>query len=472
MTGFRLELSLTWVGITFVAMIGAIVASLCGAAVTTFTLTYAAIAGLPLCMARNSRNADFFRPYFGLIVLTYLYSVSTILYVAEFDVTYYNEAVSPDDLQVYQTACLLTAAGLAAGLISSTILGQRRCFAQSYGQVHTKVLLRTAMLLGLICAPLIAPKFMPWMATSYVDMALSLRVDRMQDQAAGLKEVFFISIPSTLVLCACTQVLFDQKHSTKLRLVCCLLLLTYLLTAALSGWRSQIVMTLVIFTVYLHYRIRKLRPSMMIAGAIFIYLLINLLSVARVSSNPTEMVLAILSDVSDRGLQFLALQHSGELATSTNLLRLIQGLRERETNHGFGFIALGQIIAFVPRALLPDRPDVASELFVKTFYPEVFEVGGGYGFFIPQDGYWDFGLIGVFVYAFIFSMIVETGYSWIRRRIQSDVYVFFYALLYSQLVVAVVRSGFVGSIKAALIASMPVLLVFFLIKFWSKKTKI
>lgn len=429
-----------------------------------FTGCFLAIAATPFIARSSNFQTDVFQPYLGTAVLLYLYSLSTLLFVRETGLTYYSESVATGDLQTYKLACLLAIAGLASGTVLGSASARRlhrARWAQNRDQRarQTNAWLKAAAVLGLVALPNIGEKFAPWSATNYAETALSLRVNRLADYSAGLQEVFLEAVPITWVLCAATVLIFDRRRAPYLRLLAGLLLVAYAMTTLLSGWRGQLMIALLLAAIYFHYRVRAIRLVEVLVGGLSIYLLVNVLSVVRASANPAEMFQFLLSEIGDRGFEFLALQQSGELATSTNLLRLIEGIRSGEAHFGWGLIGLGQLAAFVPRTLLPERPDIASEMFVKVFYPGIFESGGGYGFFMPQDGYWDFGLPGVFVYCAVFAFLIERGYRWLRQRFEVDLFVFLYALLYSQLVLSVIRSGLFASLKAGLIAAMPVLLL-------------
>lgn len=431
---------------------------------TAFSAAYFAVALSPWLLRNDTRDTDVFRPYVGLLALTYLYALSTPLYVADAGITFFGEAVDAADLNTYLIACLLAVSGLALGtftassgsMLSSKRRGLHRSNSAALLKDDRQWLVSIALALGIAASPFIVSKFNPLAATSYVEQALSLRVERLADNAAGLKETFLETIPSILVLCAATAVFFDPRKQKIWRGLAALVLAGYLTTTLLSGWRGQLMVALLLVTVYAHYRIRQIRWSRVILGGVLVYVLINVLSVARLSTNPAEIFELVTSEIGSRGLQFFAIQQSGELATGTNLLRLISGIRLGESSFGYGEIALGQLAAFLPRALYPDRPEIASELFVKVFYPGIFESGGGYGFFMVQDGYWDFGLFGVFAYCLAFGWAVEKLYRRISAGFQSDLMIFLYALLYSQLVLSMVRSGIFASLKAAAIASLPI----------------
>lgn len=452
------RLGAMWVGLGLAST--AMLAWAWEADILAFSLAFAFLASLPL-LERGDRHAlDPFRPLLGLSVLLFLYSLSTLLYVSEEGLTYYGESVSEGTVLTYQLACLLCMAGIGAGTL---LIGPRRFDRVAPAAVDEAAerafTYRLGALLGLVMLPFIHAKFQPWNATAYADAALALRVDNLADQAAGIKETVLENIPTALVLAAGTLASFDRSLRLHERALGATLVVLYISTALLSGWRGHMMFAALTVAVYFHWKVRRLKILPLAAAGVITYVLINALSVARVSADPVEMVIALSENFGEKGLGFLALKQSGELATSTNLLRLISGLEGGETSFGMGSIALGQLMAFVPRAILPDRPPVASELFVQTFYPGIFESGGGYGFFLPQDGYWDFGLLGVFFYGIALGACLEALFRWFLARRHSAMLVLLYAAVYSQLVLSVVRSGFLGSVKASLLAAAPALLL-------------
>ncbi len=440
----------------------AVVAYASEKSILSFSGVYVALAAVPFVIRRSALNTDVFRPFIGLAALLYLYSISTPLFISATNVTYWGETVDARDLATYYVACLAAITGLSFGTVLASHADRHHGVPVIHkfpDQYQRRLLVVAAVVTGILGLPFIIGKFDPTAATSYGDVALSLRVDRLADRASGPKEILFEIIPSTIVLCAATAILFDSSRRFFLRVFAGSLIVLYGMTSVLSGWRAQLMVAVLIVGIFFHYRVRPFRWTTTLIGAVLIYVLINGLSVVRASSNPVEMFAALLSAIDDRGLQFLAIEQSGELAASTNLLRLIHGIEAGETHYGWGTIALGQIAAFLPRAVLPDRPNFGSELFVKTFYPGVFESGGGYGFFVVQDGYWDFGLLGVVLYCAIYAYFIERIYRALCYRFHMDLVVFLYALLYSQLVLSLIRSGIFAAIKGALIVASPILLL-------------
>jgi oligosaccharide repeat unit polymerase len=116
------------------------------------------------------------------------------------------------------------------------------------------------------------------------------------------------------------------------------------------------------------------------------------------------------------------------------------------------------MLVFIPRAFFPDRPLPLGELFVETFYPGVRDEGGGYGFFILQEGYWSFGIVGVFAFMFLYGWCTNKIYQLFTKYRNFDIVVLWYASIYSVMVIAAVRSGILISLKTILMNSLPFIL--------------
>jgi oligosaccharide repeat unit polymerase len=173
-------------------------------------------------------------------------------------------------------------------------------------------------------------------------------------------------------------------------------------------------------------------------------------------------VKVLRENVGASGLAFASLSSSGELAVGQNLMRLISGIQLGETNFTFGASVVSDVLVFLPRSVYPGRPLPLSEKFVEVFYPGVLESGGGYGFFILQDGYWAFGIAGVFIFMLAYGWAVQRIYLAFMKHLTSDLAVFAYSAVYSAIVLAAVRTGTLGSFKGAMINAMPFIVLWLL----------
>ena len=431
-----------------------------------FTLAYLAIALIPWSLGRYLSSFDPFDPYFGLSVLFLLYSISTLQFVEQNQISYNLEAVTSSSLVLYVFVCLTGQFGLALGYLMVPMY--RLHGAQEIGNeksdARIRLLLGSALILSILLLPFYIERFNFLDAVSYADFALQSRIMRMADAEAGIKSVFLKDAPLQIVLCASTLMLFDPKRSMRVKGGAALVLGIYIYTSFLLGARSQIVLGALLPVMFFHYRVRKLPMIIVILGGGLTYLMVNALSVMRSSSDLGVMITLLLENISDNGLAFIELSNSGELATSSNLLTLIMGISDGRSDFSWGGLFLSQFGAFIPRALWADRPAMASELFVQRFFPGIYESGGGYGLFFHQEGYWDFGLAGVMIYAVMLGWLTGWIYANLIIKRPGSFSTLLYSVLYGTLVLGVVRSGLVGSIKGALMTALPLLVIFFLVK--------
>ena len=188
-----------------------------------------------------------------------------------------------------------------------------------------------------------------------------------------------------------------------------------------------------------------------------LYLFVNLITVARRTADPIQMLGYVVTYLTDVGASGLGLAASGELVTGANLHKLIEGLNSGLSDYMYGRNVINEILVFVPRVLYPDRPNSMAEEFVAQFYPGVLEAGGGYGFFILQEGYWMLGLPGILISMYLYGFGLERLYRWFLRNSHSTLATVLYAWVYSILVVSSVRGGIVSSLRAALFVAFPLL---------------
>ena len=176
------------------------------------------------------------------------------------------------------------------------------------------------------------------------------------------------------------------------------------------------------------------------------------------------MIFLLFDQFSLSGLSFLSLERSSELLTSLNALTIIQGIAIGEQDFFYGKLFIQQILGFIPGFIWPGRPDFASVLYVKSFYPGIYESGGGFGFSVVAEGFWEFGLIGCILYGFLTGLVGEKVYQLFTPYKDRPMFIFLYALIFTRIVLLVHRSGLIASIKAALILSIPILFVIVIYK--------
>ena len=448
-----------------VSGIAAVTFSALGSHVVAF-VAWGVLFALP-CFSQPAVGAlDVFRPCVGLSVLVLLYSFSVVFFVDSSGVDYYGNQASSADIYTFKAAAFLAIIGISFGSwLPGALKTRRHAYTPQRGGPASRGIEICAVAFGALFIWSIYDRFLPWMATAYGDVALTSRLEASANLYSGPTEILTVVWPETLIICAAVQIFFDRQKKHAVRGFAILLFGGYVLTMALSGWRGQMMFGILIFGLYYHYRVHAITVGRAAGLGLAVYFVINLMSVARVSSNPIEMARVVLEEFDARGVALISIANSGELLTSTNLLTVIDGINSGSSEFKLGALAMSQLAAFLPRGLFPERPGFGSEQFTQVFFPDVAAAGGGYGFFFSLDGYWDFGLFGVLLYSVLFSFALEIFYGYFRKNAHSNLVLFLYALAYSQLVMMSVRGGMFASVKGAVISCSPLLVPWLLAKF-------
>jgi oligosaccharide repeat unit polymerase len=429
-----------------------------------FVSIYLTIAFVFMVRYKGTGSLDLFSPAPGLVLLLFLYSVASALYVESLGTTYDGDLVSSGVMVTYYISCILGLAGMAIGMLVA-----QRCKNSFENmiiierfRIDNHTLLRKLILYGtaaaIVFSPFIYNSFNFLEVSSYYERALILRLERRELFTSGLSEYFLVILPLTLVLCMATLLMFRAKRIYA-KFLGIAIFGTYILTNTLAGWRGVVISAAVIPLVFYHYRIRRISKAKAAIVLVLVYLFINGLSVVRFTSSPKQMLNAMREEILDRGFTFAKIGSPGEFLTGTNLMRLISGLEDGETDFTYGSSVVSELLVFIPRAIYPNRPLPLGERFADVFYPKVYRVGGGYGFFMLQEGFWAFGLFGVFLFLAIYGWSVQMVYQWFRKNMQYDCIALLYSGIYFSLVLNSVRSGLIGSYKSALMNVLPFLLL-------------
>jgi hypothetical protein len=427
----------------------------------TFSVAYWAIAGLALFAFRQGRPLDLLAPLPGLLVLLYLYSLASGLAVDAFAVTIFGDPILPSVRRDFYVVCLVGAVGLVLGSwLANVSVSGGGARAGVLRTLSPRLVRNCCWLLGAgataLFLPDVLPKFGLAEVQSYSATALERRVARFGDPAAGVREFISVYVPVTLLLSAAVMTIATcrNKVATGFSL---LIIGSYFVANSLAGSRRFAMEALALCLVILHYRWKRIGLALALVLGAGVYLFVNVLSIARISSDPVAMVEAVAEHWRDVGPEFLALTSSGELLTGANLHRLMQGLHDGDTTYTYGQSIADEILVFVPQTLLEDRPLPLAERFVDVFYPGVRESGAGYGFFILQEGFWAFGIAGVLVTMMIYSYGVQRFHSWCVRDRGNLIHVTIYGLCYGSLILSSVRTGILAAVKSSLMTVAPLL---------------
>lgn len=423
-----------------------------------FSVTYWSL-GIPFLGYLYNTYDDILHPAGPLLILTFLYTISSILfYYSSGGITMYGDAISERSFIILCFSSILGALGIITGV---KLAGSARDTIEAYAYV-SPVLMKTAIqiiiLLAIFAGALSYQKILPFFdflhPKAYAETALSSRVAMMEAGAdAPIVQVFTQIIPLVLILAAGIYLVF--KRNVFFRILGGSILIANLMAFLLSGSRSGMFSTLSAIALYYHYRVRKITASVMFLAIIASVFLLNSISIARSTSNFSEMLDLVLFETKENQINLLDIGSSGELLVGLNMMKLIEAISNEEStfNYGKGFI--DDILCYVPRIVYPNRPLPLSERFVEEFYPGVRDMGGGYGLFFLQDGYWAFGLIGVYISLLAYSWAISRIYFKAKLYFKADFIVLLYAFIYFPLVIASPRSGLLLSFKAAAMSMLP-----------------
>lgn len=415
----------------------------------------------------RERSLDVLSPIVGLSILLVLYSLAGAIFVEESGQTYFGEPVPSGTMPKYYAACFLGLASLLIGILWARGKDRPRPLSPAVRQrldsVFGRVLPVVTSVVTVALVPWWISEMDPTAIRPYAETALDVRVERMADAGSGLAQAFLIQIPIAMLLVWATRTMLVGRRML-FQVLGAVLIADYLLVQMMSGWRSGVVYGAGIVLCYFHYRVHRFRFHYTLLIGVAAYVFINGSAMVRVTSDPAEMVTIFIERLQEEGVAPLALKNSGELVTSVNLVRVISGIDTGVTTYQWGVGWLNELAVLVPRYFYPDRPLPMSEQFVETFYPGVRAEGGGYGFFIIQEGYWQFGFPGVCFSMLLYGYLVERIYRSLILLKGGELHVFAYGFVYSALVISAPRSGAFLSFKAAMINLLGILVVWCVVR--------
>jgi len=182
----------------------------------------------------------------------------------------------------------------------------------------------------------------------------------------------------------------------------------------------------------------------------------------RNTSNLSEMLRQGVALIGSHP-ELLLSSNIGEFsAPSGSLLILIDGIQRGFTNYSWGYTYLTEMAVLIPRPFLPGRPLPLPELFMNTFFPELYLTGHGFGFFMPMEGYWAFGITGVFFDLAVFGALLAAVFRFFRSNRDRPSAFLFYVFIFPVLAIGSARGGMLGALKSSVLTSAPLIFLMFL----------
>lgn len=441
-----------------------------------YTVLFTAIVLFFEFIGRKYSENDLFYPKYILLILFYLYSFSGLSSVLNFGVDNQGTAIPGYVINDYFVACLIGVFGLCLGFAlfrkKTTDSFETKKIDIDEKKIF-KVLIFYVFIALLLNFNEIFKKYNFLSVESYLERALSYRLERRKSSSSGLYEVFLLDSPVLIINFICIYRFFKSKYKL-IRFVYLIPFVACILVALLSGFRSTLLNVAIPFLFLFHYQYKRfvLSPSKVLMYTFFGFLgytFINLMSILRVSSDPSVMINTAVDVLTANNSTFNSISKSGELTTSLNFMRLMLGLDNGEVPYTFGGSLLDEFLVFIPLQFYPGRPHSVSEQFVISFYPHIHDMGGGMGQFCLLEGYWSFGNFGVLFTSVAFAYLLAKFYYRIAPYLaMSPVFVLLYSQVFDKAVMSVVRGGYIGAIKGSLISGIIIILAIKLSKYIRK----
>ncbi|WP_158235960.1 O-antigen polymerase [Limnohabitans sp. B9-3] len=417
----------------------------------------------------SGRTFDVFDPYHGVSILHLLYSSAALMFVAEARFIPQGDYINISHALEFSKVSLFIQITLSfVNNIFSNQKIQDFAPANNSGLKLERGSIRLALLILLALLMLQVGELNPIGISSYGDRVLDYNVNKRGQSTSGLTE--FIEIFAQIgILFLSVYILIVESKKNHLRLFAVSIIGLLLVKYFLAGDRSSLVTCIFFLLIVRHYFVANLNIVYVLLCSIFGYVIFNLISIARVSSDPFEMIFIVTNYILENGITIFALDKSGELMAGANFIKLISEVDA--TGVRFGGNALDSILSFIPRFMMNREAYFGNETFVRWYYPEVFTQGGGHGYFLPMDGYWDFGVVGALVFMVVYLSILKHFYYLLLKNKSKIIYIFVYAVFFSQLIAFGMRSGVYAASKQFLIYAAPLVLIILLLRFENTKIR-
>jgi oligosaccharide repeat unit polymerase len=309
---------------------------------------------------------------------------------------------------------------------------------------------------------------------TYGENALSSREVARNNKLSGIEDIFFEQVPNFFIFTTTILLIWKQGF---IRYVWILFGLYIIVIAFMSGSRGYILQVILPIILFFLYRKKKYNPIKLFFVLFLGIFISNFIEIFRSLSSIEPKYLFDLVLNNSFNIHYI-IASSGELSVSVNLLKLIKEIDISNASYQFGLNLFDQLVTFIPNAFLPYRPLIASEKFVYLFYNDIYNIGGGYGFFILQDGYWDFGILGSMLSMFSFLVLINFSFIFLYKKFKEGSLFYFYlfVIFVKNLMIFSVRSGVIASVKALWIDFIPLCIYFILLHIlnlnnWKRKLK-
>lgn len=173
-------------------------------------------------------------------------------------------------------------------------------------------------------------------------------------------------------------------------------------------------------------------------------------------------IIGMIHRIADVRSYMLKITSSGEFYNTVGTFyEYVEAIYRGSYSYNFGYSWVVDILIFIPFFLFPDRPLPWSEQFMKDFHPEA-PAGTGHGWFILNDGYMAFGVIGLALEMYIMGFVLAKLYIFLRENMDNYPIITYIYILLMSYVFLLTRSNFLGAIKNSFLELFPFIIIYYI----------
>jgi len=226
-----------------------------------------------------------------------------------------------------------------------------------------------------------------------------------------------------------------------------------------SGHRTTLVLLGFAVLTFINYRYKLLGFGKLICLGVCALLFMVILGHVRASSDITGMITRLMEGGSD----LAKLTSSGEfINTVGTCLKYIEEIAVGRYEFNYGYAWIAEVLIFIPYFLWKGRPIPWAEQYMVDFYPLAPE-GTGHGWFVLNDGYMSFGILGVILEMFVIGVVLAKVYSFFIKNIRIPIFHIMYIVLL-KFTFLMIRTGFLSTVKNYILEIAPFILIIIITK--------
>jgi len=192
-----------------------------------------------------------------------------------------------------------------------------------------------------------------------------------------------------------------------------------------SGYRSNLVLIGFSVLALFNYKYKYFKLKQLMPVCIFALLFMIALGHLRARSNISDMITMF----SNNGSKLLKLTSSGEFFNPIGTFyNYATAISTGQMTFNFGYTWLADLGVWIPYFIWPDRPRPWPEQYMLDFYPNA-APGTGHAWYVLNDGYMSFGILGVIFEMFIIGTVLGKAYKYFIKRRKNPMYMVMYVIL-------------------------------------------